>query len=174
MRNKLYTVYISKKVPKFNNILDVSTLDTLEEALDFGKNVIKMDCYNELFKYTLNPPDDITSEQLDSFIKINDEEYDIYYRIVVDIISTDRKKFNTSKELMEYFNSNIKDISNDNLYDFLLSMVNSEIRIYDYNGNLITRRINTQCPLLESIYSDDIEFTEESCSKGIYTFEYKY
>ena len=102
------------------------------------------------------------------------KENDTEYFICISVISTDRKIFNTSKELMDYFNSNIKNISNNNLYDFLLSLVTSDDYTYDYEGNLVDHSIEVQCPALERVFSPNVEFDMESCEQGKYTFEYLY
>ncbi len=73
---------------------------------------------------------------------------------------------------MDYFNTNINNIDNNNLYDFLLSLVNSVDTVYDYNGNILYRTIFNQQPLYESRYSSEVQFNEEDCKKGIYTFVY--
>ena len=148
-------------------------LYTLEEAIQVGKNSIRDYCYNIIFSDVNDDelPDDITDNQFEDFISEENKNFKKYI-IIVNIISGNRKRFNTSKELMDYFNNNIKNISNDNLYDFLLSLVTSQSIWYDENGNIINSYINTQCPLLEFGYSSDIDFNEEDCKKGVYTFKY--
>lgn len=167
MRNKLYLAIISKQV--FNNkvsIIGCNIFDTIEEAMKFGKVTISDDCYNNSLK------DLDTNNEILLFIKNCKDLLDIDYKIRISIVSTNRKRFNTSKEIMEYFNTNIKNITNDNLYDFLLSLVESDDYVYDYEGNLLYHQIQDQSPILESGYSNDIDFDIESCKTGKYTFVY--
>ena len=160
-----------------NKIIENDIAYTLEDSIKIGKNSIRNYCYNKIYEDVSdedldNIPDNITDDQFESFISNKLKEGNTY-AIIISIISGNRKRFNNSKELMEYFNNNIKNISNDNLYDFLLSMVISEDRFYDYNGNYINTFIWDQCPLLESSWDAKIDFNEDDCKKGIYTFEYK-
>lgn len=168
MKNKLYMITVTKQ--EYNSklsIIDCGIFDTIEEGIRFGKIIISDDCYN-------NSPNDLDVEDIPLFIKQCKDIFDIDYKIRVSVVSTDRKRFNTSKELMDYFNSNIKNISNDNLYDFLLSLVESDDYTYDYNDNLLYHHIEEQRLVLESWYSCNIEFDMELCKQGKYTFEYHY
>ena len=45
---------------------------------------------------------------------------------------------------------------------------------YDYEGNLVDHNIEVQCPVLERIFSPNVEFDMESCKQGKYTFDYLY
>ena len=74
---------------------------------------------------------------------------------------------------MNYFNSNIKNISNDKLFDFLLTLVCSYDKIYNYKGEFIRNHIIDMCPRNELVFSNKVDFNEEDCKKGIYEFEYK-
>ena len=65
------------------------------------------------------------------------------------------------------------DITNDNLYDFLLSLVNCEYIQYDYNGDIVYSDIVHYSPLKEKVFSCNINFNEKDCKNGIYTFSYK-
>lgn len=167
MKSKLYLTGVSKISDNGSNIIQYDVYDTLEEALENGKDAIRSDCYNNSLK------DLDTNNEILSFIKSCKDLLDIDYKIRISIVSTNRKRFNTSKEIMEYFNTNIKNITNDNLYDFLLSLVESDDYVYDYEGNLLYHQIQDQSPILESRYSNDIDFDIESCKNGIYTFSYK-
>ena len=167
MKNKMFLCIVSKQYKNQNsNILDSNVLDTLEDALLFGTTTINNDCYEISDDELVNKYDYI------NFIN-NLKESDIDYKIRIHIISTNRKRFNTSKELMDYFNTNIKNISNDNLYDFLLSLVDSEVVLYDYNMNILYKYIEDTSPIKEDVYYSKVDFNEEDCKKGIYTFEYR-
>lgn len=167
MRNKLYLTGVSKISDDSINIIQYDVYDTLEEALENGKDAIRSDCYNNS-NTTLKTENDYIE-----YLKSLKIKYNMYYLIEISIISTNRKRFNTSKEIMEYFNTNIFNISNDNLYDFLLSLVESDDYVYDYEGNLLYHQIQDQSPILESGYSNDIDFDIESCKNRKYTFVYK-
>ena len=172
MQNRIYLVTIYKYYNYEHSILNAKVFDTLEEAIDFGKNTIKEYCYNIIFDSIRDEdlPEDITDNQLDSFIN---SDINIDYVILISMISKNRKTFNTSKELMEYFNNNIKQISNEELFDFLLSLIKEYNMIYNYNGTLRYTIISDQCPILEIGYSSEIDFNEEDCKKGIYVFKYE-
>lgn len=161
--------YLTNIIESFNNLY------TLEDAINIGKRTIWDYCYNEICKdlEIEDLPEDITKDQFELFISDKLKE-NKSYAIIVEIISGSRIRFDTSVELMEYFNSNIKNISNNELYDFLLSLVASQSITYDYNGNYICSNIWEQCPILENGYSSKIDFNENDCLKGIYTFEYDY
>ena len=167
MRSKLYMITVFKRIEYSPNIIHAEVYDTFDIALENGKNAISDDCYNN------SDIDLITENDYINYINAM-KENDTEYFICISVISTDRKIFNTSKELMDYFNSNIKNISNNNLYDFLLSLVTSDDYTYDYEGNLVDHSIEVQCPALERVFSPNVEFDMESCEQGKYTFEYLY
>ena len=124
---------------------------------------------NEALKYAIKDIDilyengDYNYSTIEEFLK--EEEVEIH----VDVISCNRIMFESSEELKEYFNNNIDKIPNDQLYDFLLSLSDHETRIYDYNGNLLESDI-TLHPNHNDVLGYDVNFTEESCSKGEYIF----
>lgn len=162
--NKIYIIHVFKYRGDISygdgfcirdSIINNGIAYNLKDAIAIGKNNLK---------------DYLDDNEID----IQDELNKNYsYAIVVSIISGNRIRFNTSGELMDYFNNNIDNISNDNLYDFLLSLVESDDYVYDYNGNFIFNIINEQCPLLEYIWDADVDFNEEDCKQGKYTFEYR-
>lgn len=90
----------------------------------------------------------------------------------ISIISGNRLIFDTTDELMGYFFQNIKNIPNEEIYDFLLSLVEDQTLFFDYNGKLINSEISSQCPREEYGWDAHIEFTEESCKDGKYKFTY--
>ena len=162
MKNRIYLCTVSKQENDQSFILDTDVLDNFEDAMQFGKYIIESDCYNNEDKVKINNYTKYISESA------------LSYNILISEISKNRKRFNNSKELMDYFNTNIKNISNDNLYDFLLSLVNSIDNLYDYFGNILYRYIeNMNFKINPSIYRADVDFNEEDCKKGIYTFNYK-
>lgn len=167
MENRIYMV-ITSRVSIINSIIDAEICDTLEGAFEYGKNIIKDNCFNRS-KIDLD-----TEEDYINYLNDIKEDHNVEYTILISEISKDRKRFNDCKELMDYFNSNIKNISNENLYDFLLSLVNSVDTLYDYFGNILYKDITgmnfKRSPL---VYHSDIDFNEEGCKKGIYTFNYK-
>lgn len=135
---------------------------SIEEALHNSK--IFMNDFYELYKEQYN-------DNLSLYDFYTNEN--TFYECTIDIVSGNRIRFNTSKELMDYFNTNIKNISNDNLYDFLLSLVVSETLYFDYKGNLQSSEINKQLPVNENVLIARVYFTEEDCKNGKYIFEYR-
>lgn len=128
----------------------------LEDAITKGKN--------ELFNYYNN--------HKPRFRKISFDDYmeKLEYCFFIDTISGNRIKFKSYFDLKEYYDQNILNISNNELYDFLLSLLEYMYSAYDYKGNLIES---------EGFFDDDIEklavyevrFTEDGCSKGEYLFD---
>ena len=97
----------------------------------------------------------------------------LYYEFQISVVSGDRKRFNTSNEIMEYFNNNINNIPDDQLYNFLLSLVEFENRYYKYDGKLIGGEIMAQAPKLERAFAYRVHFSMESCERrNWYIFEY--
>lgn len=91
--------------------------------------------------------------------------------IYINVLSCNRIKFESKLELKSYFDSNINTISNDRLYDFLLSISDHDTRCYDYYKNFIDSEQHLHCANTD-ILAYDLKFTEESCSRGEYIFEY--
>ena len=175
--NKMYSVKVCEYDGwSLNRIIDIiESLYSLEDAIYVGKSIIRDYCYESIFENTDFEllPDDVTDNELESFIA-NKRNENKSYSIIIEITSGNRKQFETSKELMDYFNNNIKNISNEELYDFLLSLVVSESREYDYSGEFISSKIWEQCPTLERAIFSNVNFNEQDCLNGIYTFEYQY
>lgn len=130
---------------------------TLEEAITAGKEL-----YNSYYKCYCE--DDI---DFDTFMK----DKDCYF--FVNIVSGNRKRFNSYDELMKYFNDNINNIPNDKLYDFLLSLVNYEYRAYDYKGNYIACEAMFE-PIKDQFVAWDIKFSMESCKNRDFIFRLNY
>ena len=105
----------------------------------------------------------------DNYKDINDYliQEDCY--IYIDVISCNRVKFKSKLELKNYFDLNINNISNNKLYDFLLSISDHDSRCYDYYRNLISSEQFLHCDNTD-ILAYEIKFTEDSCNKGKYTF----
>lgn len=143
-------------------IVDNGIFYTLEEAISYGKWVfVNMAC-NEYDKEI------ITDKELDKFINDNKIEY----RFIISIVSSNRKRFNSSNDIMDYFNSKIKFISNDNLFEFLLSLIENYNITYDYYGNIICEEPIQQYPKDSHVISSIVDFTIESCKNGNYKFKY--
>ena len=115
--------------------------------------------------YEKEPKDD---NELNKFIEDYITEFDFY----VNIISGNRILFETADELMLYFKNNIDNVPNDNLYDFLLSLSDSNLLWIDYNGDIIKQSIQPQHPYGERVVAFNVDFTEESCKCGKYQFIY--
>ena len=143
-------------------IVDNGIFYTLEEAISYGKWVFANMVCSEYDKET------ITNEELDKFIKDNKIEY----KFIISIVNNNRKRFNNSKDIMDYFNSKINSVSNDNLFEFLLSLMEYYDITYDYHGNIICEEPIEQCLKDSYIISSIIDFTIEGCKKGKYTFNY--
>ena len=152
----ILNIRVNKK-SGYPDYIDGGIFYTLEEAIQNGIDSLSV-YYKNNNRFIKNK---------DKFFKNKD------YYFSISIISTNRKRFNTSKELMDYFNTNIKNISNDNLYDFLLSLVDSITVLYDYFGNILYTHIDDASPIEENVYYSKVDFNEEDCKKGIYTFEYR-
>ena len=136
---------------------------SLEDAIQIGINEFKKSFYN----YNLREP--INNEELEYFVK-NKCNTDSF---LVEVISCNRITFESIDEILSYLKYNIDIIPNDELYDFLLKMVNSEIRFYDHNGKFISNDFDIQnCGL--DCYNANIEFTEESCKDRKFKFSYEY
>lgn len=145
-----------------DSIVDNGIFYTLEEAITYGKySFLNMAC-NSYDK------DNITESELNEYIQDNNIEYNF----TISIIANNRKRFNTCNELIDYFDSNIKSISNDNLFDFLLSLVESYNITYDYHGNIIAEEPIPQYPKDSIVVSAIVDFTINSCKNNQYRFEY--
>lgn len=150
--NDKYNIHTS-----FNNIYYI-----LEDAINDGiielKNIC-LDYYNA---------EAVSINRLKKFYN----KKDIYYDFTISVISPKRVRFNSSKELMNYFNNNIKNISNnEELYNFLLTLVQYDNRYYDYNAKLKGCEPVPQYP--EQSLGCVVDFSYESCiRRGYYKFDY--
>lgn len=167
MMNKIYILNLS--IVKNNwecqfldAVVDNEIFYTLEEAIKYGKYSFLNMIYNEYNK------DIVSDEELDEYIK----NKNIQYIFTISIVSTKRKRFNTVKELMDYFNSNINSISKDDLFDFLLSLVQYYNITYDHHGNIINEEPVAQYPENSFVTSSIVDFNIESCRNGKYRFIY--
>lgn len=167
MENKIYSLNLS--IAKNNwecefldAIIDNEIFYTLEEAVEYGKYSFLNIIYNEYDK------EDISNEELNKYI----QDKNIEYNFIVSIVSTNRKRFDTVKELMDYFNFNINYISNDDLFDFLLSLIQYYNITYDHHGNIISEEPIIQYPDDPFVVSAIVDFTIESCKNGRYRFNY--
>ena len=112
-------------------IVDNGIFYTLEEAISYGKWVfVNMAC-NEYDKEI------ITDKELDKFINDNKIEY----RFIISIVSSNRKRFNSSNDIMDYFNSKIKFIFHKSSIFFILKkFIQSSISKQFSNCNLILKK----------------------------------
>lgn len=139
---------------------------SLEDAIEYGKSEFVY-MYNNYYNDSSNKNPSIID--LEEFIK----EKSIQYFFDIKIVSGNRKKFNTCAELMDYYNKHVKDIPNDNLFNFLLTLVDSYDISYDFKGNIISEEIIPQKFLKNDMVDYQFDFSPESCSKGIvYKFYY--
>ena len=154
--NKVYIVTCG------NNKLTFFNPYSLEEAIESGKFHF-IDIFKQ--KYDREPYND---NEFQDFI-----ESDIKCPFFnISIISGNRLRFNTSKELITYFMNNINKINNNELFDFLLSFVDSYDMVYNYKGEFMNYIVSSQCPSEEYGWDAHIEFTEESCKEGKFLFSY--
>lgn len=136
---------------------------SLEESIRIGKI--------ELYDFCCNfyDCDEVSKQKLYKFYN----NKNLYYEFQISVVSGNRKRFNTSNEIMKYFNKYIKYIPNNKLYDFLLSLVKCENRYYRYDGKLIGGEIMNQHPKFERVFSSRVYFSIESCKRrNWYIFEY--
>lgn len=138
---------------------------SLEEAIESGKNEL----YDICCYYLAEKIDTISKNKLYKFYN----NKNIYYEFQISVVSGNRKRFNTSTEIMEYFNKYIDHIPDNKLYDFLLSLVECDNRYYRYDGKLKGGEPKTQQPKLEYAFSSRVHFSMESCERrNWYIFEY--
>lgn len=159
LTNKIYITYFKNGI----NERSSSFVDyTLNDAIESGKYLCR-----ELFyeKYDRDPEDDSEFEQFMES-EITDASF------LISEISGNRIQFETSDEIINYFFDHIDNIDNENLYEFLLSLVESNDMYFNYKGELISSTISTQFPSKENTCMPYIEFTEASCKEGKYKFSY--
>ena len=162
--NKIYISTLSFVRSKTKELKQFNTFyNTLEDSIKWMRITLEAEYYEV---YERDSKDD---DELNEFI----EEYITEFDYDICVISGSRKVFNTSKDIMEYFNMNIKTIKNDKLYDFLLSLVQWDWLFMDYKGNIINNCIVEQDPINESTIINEIKFSEESCKSGKYKFLYE-
>lgn len=158
--NKIFITYYK------NEISNTSTSFihySLKEAIDCGINQFAEAFYE---KYEREP----INNELENFIQSELTES----TFIISVVSGNRLRFNTSKELINYFLDHVDRVDNENLYDFLLSLVESHELFFDYNGECISSDVTSQCPSEEWVWEAHIEFTEDSCKEGKYIFSYNH
>lgn len=101
---------------------------TLEEALEAG---IKH--YYAVLKEYIHNKGGVSRDLLDIVAK--DKVWDSC--IAVRIISNKRVQCHTLKELTKYYTDNIMDVKPEERYDFLLSLLQYDQRVYDSHGNYL-------------------------------------
>lgn len=139
-------------------VIDYGTFYTLEEAISYGIHSFK-----SVYMNNCNVDKEPTIEEMEEFIS----KFNIEYRFIIHIVSGNRKRFNNSKELMEYFNDKISNVPNEELFDFLLTLISDYYIVYDYNGNKITGEADPPEFTDEDIYAYYLDFSPESCKNGI-------
>lgn len=140
---------------------------SLKDAIEYGVQSFKDLFYNKYLKDYEN------EDELNEFIENEIRNDNIRGEFIIEIISCNRLEFESEHEILSYLIENIDNVSNDNLYDFLLTMVNSEVRFYDHKGNYISNDINTQNCGLEC-YNSQVSFSEYSCKERKFQFAYEY
>ena len=101
---------------------------TLEEALEAG-----IEHYYAALKEYIPNKGNPSRDLLDVVAK--DKVWDS--RIAVRIISNERVQCHTLKELTKYYTGHILDVKPENRYDFLLSLLQYDQRVYDSHGNYL-------------------------------------
>ena len=144
-------VYNSEYTFKRQHNLQV---DSLEEGKRIGLNILKI----VAGEFNRSVDDFYTDE-------------DICYTFNINITSKHKQSFNTCKEVMEYYDNNIDNISNNDLYDFLLSLVDENIRHYSYTGELLENEL-FPVELKENVFSYTLDFDINYIKSGYYRFEY--
>jgi hypothetical protein len=134
---------------------------SLEEAVEVGLQQFR-DSYKE--KYDNEP----TPEQLQKFVESELRSDDF----MINVISGNRLRFNTSDELITYFLDHISEVKTENLYKFLLSFIECDNVFYNYKGEYIGNDLSTQCPSEERCWDSHVSFSKESCAEGKYKFIY--
>lgn len=162
MNTYILSLKVSSNDDKINYIY-CDIFYSLEEAINIGKTEL----YNFCCDYF--DTNEVSKNKLYKFYN----NKNIYYEFQISIVSGSRKRFNTSIEIMEYFNRCINHIPNNKLYDFLLSLVEYDNRYYRYDGKLKGGEPKTQKPKLECAFSSRVYFSMESCKRrNWYIFEY--
>ena len=156
------TLYVSSDDNKINYRSN-NIFYSLEEAINHGKIELYDLCCDWF------DTDDVSKRKLSKFYN----NKNLYYEFQVSIVSGNRKRFNTSNEIMEYFNKYINHIPYNKLYNFLLSLVECDNRYYRYDGKLKGGEIVVQAPKLENVFASSVYFSIESCKRrNWYIFEY--
>ena len=136
---------------------------SLDEAVRLGK----LELYNFCCDYY--DQEEVSKGKLYKFY----HDKNLYYDFTVSVVSGSRKRFDTSDEVMEYFNKCIDHIPDNKLYDFLLTLVECVNRYYRYDGKLKGGEPVVQCPRLERAFARRVYFSMESCQRrNWYIFEY--
>lgn len=152
--NRIYNVQIDiRNKNGFSIYSNYFFAYSLDEAIDIGKH--------EFIDYYNNNKPRFSKISFDDFMKKLD------YYFFINIISGNRIQFKSYNDLKLYLETHISNISNDELYDFLLSLIDHMYTAYDYKGNLIESDgiIN-----IEDLLAYDIKFTEEDCKNREYKF----
>lgn len=122
-----------------------ATYSSMSNELNDAVNYACGELLGEMCKYFVDEKGfvaDLTEEQeLELFgEKVTD------YSVKVSVISSNHIVFDSQQELAEYYAERVAndELSEENIYDFLLSLVKCEERYYDIHGNLLRSRIIRQ------------------------------
>lgn len=121
---------------------DSGDYDDLDEAVEYALDVL----YQDMEYYYLNEEEheyeDLTEMQKKEVFKEKVSDY----RLVIRSISSERIRFESVRELAEYYAEQICSgkITEERMYDFLLSLVQYDERHYDKEGNLLYSKIKLQ------------------------------
>ena len=137
---------------------------SLEDAVQKGVQILKENCMDYL------DADSINERQIKRYY----QNKKLYYDFRVLVVSGNRKRFSTSEALMNYYKTEICNYqSGIELYEFLLTLVESDLRIYNYKGKLIGSCPVLQVPKHERAFSCLVDFSMESCiRRGYHQFSY--
>lgn len=164
---------ICNEIILYSDIYEIDS-NALTDGIKFLRNYCHEKLYGDLYRISNNIdiPDKVTDAEFGRWINL--ESYNNKkYSIIIDTISTERKYFNNAEELMSYFNDNIKSISNKELFDFLLSLIDRYTIRYDCFGNYLTKEPFLNSFVNQHFVSPNIDFNEDECFNGIYTFYIK-
>lgn len=106
--------------------------EALEGALSFWKD--------KMTEYVRDGIGEVTHEYLMEIARRNVT----HNMISVCVVSPERKKFSTLKEMRKYYTENILNVEPDKRYDFLLSLLQCDERFYDEDGNYLRSRNHHQ------------------------------
>lgn len=165
---RIYHVTVVKYIQSTasNIILATQIFNNIKEAKLYAVNII-----SNFISKDLNITTELLPIEIDQYANQYIKQ-GIEYGFFIQTNSFEKRIFENSNELMNYLNNNINKIPNEQLFDFLLSLVSCRNDWFDHIGRYIHGEIIKQPFINQSIFSADIDFNETDCLKGIYTFKY--